>query len=89
LQIRRQAGPQTLFYQVWSKRMFSSDGTPVDLTQLAARPNTCTVFQGTPFVGEYARFRPALVFTDRCGGTREALYVIGRQCPRPDSSREA
>ncbi|HEX6951113.1 MAG TPA: hypothetical protein VF127_16045 [Nitrospira sp.] len=88
-QIRRQAGPQTLFYQVWSKRMFSSDGAPVDLTQLATRPNTCTVFQGTPFEGEYARFRPALVFTDRCGGTREALYVIGRQCPRPDSSREA
>ena len=87
-QIRRQAGPLTLFYQVWSKRMFSSDGVPVDLEQLAAGPNACAVFQGTPFEGEYARFRPALVFTDRCGGTREALYVIGRQCPRPDSSRE-
>jgi hypothetical protein len=85
--IRRVAGPQALFYQVWSKRLFSSEGLPVDMEQVAVEPAGCAVFQGTPFDGDYARFRPAIAFTDRCGGKREALYVIGRPCPASRADR--
>lgn len=80
--IQSKYGPRTYFYQIWSKRLFSASGVVVNLPEIVGKSDGCTIFQGTPFEGDYERFRPPIQFHDQCGGKREALYVLGRKCHR-------
>jgi hypothetical protein len=83
--IQSKYGSQTYFYQIWSKRLFSAGGVVVNLPEIvgqSGQSDGCIIFQGTPFEGDYERFRPPVQFQDRCDGKRETLYVIGRKCHR-------